>query len=227
MANSAGLGYTEDTDPDCLTDDVAVEMLRSAPWRRIALVGDSTAHGVGDASPGYRELFWAARVVSVLRTAVGEVEFLNLGRINATTRQVADEQLDAALRFEPDLLYVACGGNDLWTDQPDYEAAERNLDRIFGAGRKIGARLATMTIADAVPEDQPQLAPFRDRLDRINKVIRRVADRHDAILVDLWWHPVGRRPDILSADNIHFNISGHAVVAAEVVKALSAASNSH
>ncbi|WP_019925004.1 SGNH/GDSL hydrolase family protein [Nocardia sp. BMG111209] len=223
MANPTGLGYTEDTDPDCLADDIAVEMLRTAPWRRIALVGDSTARGTGDASPGYREVYWAPRVISVLRAAIGEVEFLNVGRINATTRQVADEQLDAAIAFEPDLLYVACGGNDLWTDEPDYEAAEDNLERIFAAGRKIGARIATMTIADAVPMDVPALAPFRDRLDRINKVIRRVADRHDAILVDLWWHPVGQRRNVMSADNIHFNISGHAVVAAEVVKALAAA----
>jgi lysophospholipase L1-like esterase len=225
MANPAGLGYTEETDPDCLADDVAVEMLRNAPWRRIALVGDSTAHGAGDASPGYRTIYWAPRVLSVLRAAVGDVEFLNVGRINATSRQVADEQLDAALAFEPDMLYVACGGNDLWVDQPDYDAAEANLERIFGAGRKIGAQLATMTIADAVPEGVPELLPFRDRLDRINKVIRKVADRHDAILVDLWWHPVGHRKNVMSADNIHFNISGHAVVAAEVIKALSAASS--
>ncbi|MQY25780.1 SGNH/GDSL hydrolase family protein [Nocardia aurantia] len=225
MANPAGLGYTENTDPDCLADDVAVEMLRAAPWRRIALVGDSTAHGAGDASPGYRTVYWAPRVIAVLRAAVGDVEFLNVGRINATTRQVADEQLDAAVAFEPDLLYIACGGNDLWVDQPDYAAAEDNLERTFAGGAKIGARLATMTIADAVPPGVPELAPFRERLDLINQVIRRVAERHDAILVDLWWHPVGHRPNVLSADNIHFNISGHAVVAAEVIKALAAAAD--
>ncbi|MBB5917598.1 lysophospholipase L1-like esterase [Nocardia transvalensis] len=218
-----GAVYTEDTDPDCIPDDVAAEMLRDAPWRRIALVGDSTAHGAGDPSPGYREMYWAPRVLQALRTAVGEVEFLNTGRINATTRQVIDEQLDAALAFEPDLLYVACGGNDLWTDTPDYEAAERNLDRIFAAGVERGARVATMTIADAVPQHVPELLPFRERLDLLNQAIRRAATRHDAILIDLWWHPVGHRSTVMSADNIHFNVSGHAVVAAEVVKALSAA----
>ncbi|MBF6175877.1 SGNH/GDSL hydrolase family protein [Nocardia blacklockiae] len=216
-------GYTEDTDPDCLPDEVAADMLRAAPWRRIALIGDSTAHGAGDPSPGYREMYWAPRVLQVLRQAVGEVEFLNTGRINATTRQVLDEQLDAALAFGPDLLYIACGGNDLWTDNPDYAAAEDNLNRICAAGQAIGARLATMTIADAVPEHIPALRPFHARLDELNKVIRRVAERYDAILVDLWWHPVGHRPTVMSADNIHFNISGHAVVAAEVVKALAAA----
>ncbi|BCK56796.1 SGNH/GDSL hydrolase family protein [Nocardia wallacei] len=215
--------YTEATDPDCISDEVAVDLLRAAPWRRIALVGDSTAHGAGDPSPGYREMYWAPRVIQVLRAAVGEVEFLNTGRINATTRQVLDEQLETALAFDPDLLYVACGGNDLWTDTPDYDAAEANLDRIFAAGKAIGARLATMTIADAVPEHIPQLRPFHERLDLLNQVIRRVATRHDAILIDLWWHPVGHRPTVMSADNIHFNISGHAVVAAEVIKALAAA----
>ncbi len=226
-AQTAEPVYTEETDPYCIADDAAVEMLRGAPWHRIALIGDSTAFGAGDPSPGYREMYWAPRVVQVLERAVGEVEFLNVGRMNATTAQVIDEQLDAALEFGPDLLYVAAGGNDLWADEPDYAASERNLDRIFAAGRNDGARLATMTIADAVPEHIPALLPFRARIDELNKVIRRVADRYDAILTDLWWHPVGRRPTVMSVDNIHFNISGHAVVAGEIIKSLATAARTY
>ncbi|MEV0292121.1 SGNH/GDSL hydrolase family protein [Nocardia sp. NPDC050710] len=223
MVDVADSVYTEATDPDCLDDETAAEMLRGAPWRRVALIGDSTAHGAGDPSPGYREIYWAPRVLKVLRDAVGSVDFLNTGQINATSKQVLDTQLDRAIAFEPDLLYVACGGNDLWTHNPDYDAAEANLDAMFAAGKRTGARLATMTIADAVPAHVPELLPFRERLDELNKRIRAAADRHDAILVDLWWHPVGRRTNVMSADNIHFNISGHAVVAAEVIKALAAA----
>jgi lysophospholipase L1-like esterase len=54
----------------------------------------------------------------------------------------------------------------------------------------------------------------------VNDIIREVAaDRH-AVLVDMWSHPVNSRPDLLSADGIHFSAAGQAVMAAELVKAL-------
>jgi lysophospholipase L1-like esterase len=36
----------------------------------------------------------------------------------------------------------------------------------------------------------------------------------------MWSHPVNSRPDLLSADRIHFSAAGQAVMAAELVKAL-------
>ena len=40
------------------------------------------------------------------------------------------------------------------------------------------------------------------------------------MVIDMWDHPIMDRPDLLSADRIHFAASGQAVLAAEVVKAL-------
>lgn len=42
------------------------------------------------------------------------------------------------------------------------------------------------------------------------------------VLVDMWDHPLNARPDLLSADRIHFSTSGQAVLASEVVKSLAA-----
>ncbi|WP_200824190.1 SGNH/GDSL hydrolase family protein [Nonomuraea solani] len=47
-----------------------------------------------------------------------------------------------------------------------------------------------------------------------------LAAEHDAVLADMWNHPVNDRPDLLSADRVHFATAGQAVMAAEMVKAL-------
>ena len=40
------------------------------------------------------------------------------------------------------------------------------------------------------------------------------------MVIDMWDHPIMKRPDLLSADRIHFAASGQAVMAAEVVRGL-------
>ncbi|WP_433662266.1 SGNH/GDSL hydrolase family protein [Nocardia sp. CA-128927] len=212
--------YDEETDPYCIDDASARDLLRGAPWRRFGLIGDSIAEGVGDASPGYRSLHWPIRVQNSLDAAVGGLEYLNLARSWATSRQVLDDQLEAVLEFDPDLLFVACGGNDLMTTEPDYQDIESNLNQLFAAGASTGAQLITMTFADATTD--PKMIRFRPRVERLNEIVRTVASRYNAALVEFWWHPVGKRPGILGADKIHMTTSGHAVIAAEVVKALSA-----
>ncbi|MFF0488022.1 SGNH/GDSL hydrolase family protein [Nocardia sp. NPDC004068] len=216
-----GASYSEQTDPLCLDDDTAAALLRGAPWRRVAIIGDSTAEGVGEPTPGYRTLPWTERLLSALRTAVGPVDYLNTGRTGATTREVIDEQLAAVLAFRPDLVLAGCGGNDLLVRRPDYPATERNLDEILRAATGSGARVLTSTLDDDVRD--PAMAAFRPRLEALNDIIRRVARRHGAIVLDLKGHPIRERTDLISADGIHYSMAGHALVAAEVIRTLSAA----
>lgn len=205
----------EANDPYCLSDEAATELLAGAPWQRFATVGDSIAEGIGEPSPGYRTVPWADRIASILGG-----DYLNIGRMGSTTAEVVAEQLDRAIAFEPDLVAITCGANDIFAKDPDYAATEANLDRLFGAAAASGAQIFTMTVADVFRDTR--LLPLRARLGTVNDIIRAVAARHGAVVAEFWQHPIRMRPDLMSSDNIHFRMSGHAVVAAEVVKVLAA-----
>lgn len=212
---------TEANDPLLIPADTARELLAGVPWRRYAVLGDSIAQGIGDPSPGYRTCGWAERVVDALTAAQPELRYLNTGRMGATSAQVLAEQVPRVLDFEPDLVHVICGGNDLFLADTGLADLRANLDAVFAALADTGALLCTFTVADVwEAERMAPMRPMRGRMAALNDIIRATATRYDALLVDFWEHPLRLRPDLMSADLIHFTTSGHAVVASEMIRAL-------
>ncbi|MFQ6396715.1 SGNH/GDSL hydrolase family protein [Nocardia sp. KC 131] len=212
---------TEANDPMVLPPEEAHRLVAGAPWQRYAVLGDSIARGVGDPSPGYARTGWADRVAATLSSSNPALAYLNTGRIGATTAQLRTEQLWQVLDFEPDLVHVNCGGNDLFLPGGNLDDLRTNLDALFGALARSGAQICTFTLADVWEvERMLPMRPMRDRMSALNDIVRELAGRYDAILVEFWDHPVRRRPDLMSADLIHFTTSGYAVVASEMVRAL-------
>src|SRR5436309_1786285 len=105
--------HTLATDPHCITDADAAALLLDAPWRRLAVIGDSMAAGVGDDVPGYPAGGWAATVARVLTLVHPDLAYLNLGERDRYAAEVREQQLPLALDFRPDLAVVLAGGNDL------------------------------------------------------------------------------------------------------------------
>ncbi|WP_427921311.1 SGNH/GDSL hydrolase family protein [Streptomyces sp. cg40] len=208
-------------DPLALSHDQCVELLRGAPWQRLAVMGDSFAAGVGDPSQGYARVPWPQRIAAALGSGNPGFGYLNTGVVGKRTAEVRAEQLDQVLEFGPDLVNVAAGGNDLFDAEPDLDGVEADLEAMYTALRGQGADIFTFTVTN-VFESVPELSVFRDRTIALNDRIRAVAQRHDAVLIEMWSHPVRLRPNLMSADGIHFAMEGHAALAAEIVKALGA-----
>jgi len=209
----------ESADPYCLSGEAATDLLRSAPWRRFAVMGDSFAAGVGGPSTGYADVAWPDRVANALRSVQPELELLNTGQTGQRTRQVRQSQLDRVLAFEPDLVNVASGGNDLFAPEPDLDAVEAELEMVYSALREVGAHVFAFTVTN-VFDAFPALAAFKARVAALNERTRAVAARHGATLVEMWDHPVRLSPTLMSSDGVHFSMQGHAVLAAEIVRGL-------
>ncbi|MFH8368128.1 SGNH/GDSL hydrolase family protein [Streptomyces sp. NPDC018031] len=209
---------TEESDPFCLPPARAAELLAGAPWRRFAAVGDSLSAGTGDPSPGYATLGWPDRVADVLRRVHPDLAYLNTAETGATTAGTLAAQADRLAAFGPDLVHLPCGANDLFRAAPDFPAIERDLRRLFALAAGTGAQLTAFTLGSAFVV--PGFPDWPDRVRRVNALTRGLAREHGAVLVDMWDHPVNSRPDLLSADRIHFAMSGQAVLAAEVVRGL-------
>ena len=212
---------TEAKDPMLLSPTAARALLADAPWQRYAVLGDSIAQGIGDPSPGYDTAGWADRVATSLTAANPALAYLNTGRIGAASAQVLTDQLPRVLEFAPDLAHISCGGNDLFDAGGSLDELRANLDALFGALARSGAQISTFTLADVwETERMAPMRPMRERMSALNGIVREIATRYDAILVELWDHPLRLRPDLMSADLIHFTMSGHAVLASEIVRAL-------
>lgn len=208
---------TEANDPLLLSADNARALLTAVPWRRFAVVGDSTAAGTGDPWPGYETLSWPDRLARALRSAHPDLAYLNTGVMGATIPQVHDTQLSRVLDFGPDLVHLSCGGNDLFAPDADLATVEQNLDDLCAALTASGAQLSLFTLADAFTD---RLRSLRPRFVAFADITRRVAARHNAVLTEFWDHPARLRRDWLSADRIHLTMAGQAVVATELTKSL-------
>lgn len=209
---------TEKSDPLVLQSSAAAALLSDAPWRRFAVFGDSLSLGTGDPAPGYANLGWSARVEHVLRLVNPELAYINTARIGATTAQALEEQSRRISEFEPDLLHVSSGGNDIMRRNPDWDRIEKGQRDVYAWAAGTGAQLTTFTLGRAFT--LPAFPDWTDRVARLNDITRTLADEFDAVVADAWEHPLNERADLLSEDRIHFTTMGHAIVATMMVKEL-------
>ncbi|MFF6957362.1 GDSL-type esterase/lipase family protein [Streptomyces sp. NPDC008317] len=213
----------EAADPHCLSPEESDRLLRGAPWKRFAVVGDSIAEGLGDPVPGYRTAPWADRTAEALRRVVPELTYLNLGMRGLTAGQVRADQAERAARFAPDLVAIVCGGNDLLLPGFSPEVLDKELDLLFARLAAPGRTLfayALVNVAAAVPELRG--GPLESGVAVLNQVTRAVAERYGAVVVEMYDHPAVADRDLYSADLVHASARGHAVSAAATVRALAA-----
>jgi lysophospholipase L1-like esterase len=214
------------TEPEVLPDHELATLLRDAPWRRLAVLGDSVAEGVREPHAGYLDLSWADRLEASLRTADPRLTVLNLGRRGLRAAEVHASQLQPALAFEPDLAIVAAGGNDALRRSFDPGAVERELVAMVGPLRRAGSDVLLLELMDVVASGLvrgERAAALDARLRRLAALTRRVARRHGAILVAMRGHRAGADPGVYASDRVHLNARGHAIVGSEAIRALAAA----
>ena len=205
-------------DPYCLGPDEAATLLAGAPWRRLLVMGDSIAAGIGDPVDGYPDEPWADRLASALGA-----DYLNLGRTGAQVTDVRTGQLDQALTFGPDLAVVAAGANDAFRRSFVAPAVVAELEQIVSALAGAGSLVVTFGCFDLgrtsflPPERRHGLS---ERLHDLGRLTEQMCLRHGGIHVDFLGHPA-LDDALLSADHLHINRRGHAIVAADLIRALS------
>jgi lysophospholipase L1-like esterase len=205
-------------DPHCLRPGEAGTLLAGAPWRRLAVLGDSITVHPGDLVPGYVSRTWADRLAAALAGA----EYRNLGVAGARAAEVHSAQLGPALDFAPDLAVVAAGANDAVRRSFAPAAVEAELEAMVGALHRGGALVVTFGCFDIGRTDlvpPAERAGLSDRLRTLSRLTEDVCRRAGGIHLDFADHPA-QRDGVISADLLHINARGHAVVAADLMRAL-------
>ena len=187
---------------------------------RIVFQGDSITeagrdkrnyHDMGKGYPKY------ASEILTERFPETDFEFINMGISGNRTDQLFDRLYTDAIAFEPDVISVLIGINDIWHRYSGgrVETTDEQIELNY---RMILRRLRAQTNAKIV-----MLAPYlldcekvdhmREELDRLLPVIRRLADEFaDAFvpLDELFGEAVKCQPEPLyySGDGVHPNANG-------------------
>ncbi|MET8999797.1 SGNH/GDSL hydrolase family protein [Amycolatopsis sp. NPDC004169] len=191
--------------------------------KRLVALGDSFTEGVGDDDPaapnGVRG--WADRVAEQLAAQEPGFQYANLAIRGKLLPQILGEQLEPALAMAPDLVTLYGGGNDLMRPKVDIDGLMVGYEAAVARIRATGARLVLFTGVDGV--EDPLFRTIRGRVAIYNELVRGIAARHDALLVDLWSMRQLCDRRFWAPDRLHLNALGHTEVAIEVLRVLGVA----
>ena len=187
-------------------------------FHRYVALGDSFTEGVGDPDDtrpnGVRG--WADRVAAVL--ADDEFTYANLAIRGRKLLPIVAEQIDPALEMRPDLVTIYAGANDVLRPRIDIDRLIEAYDVAIGRLAGSGARVVMFTAYD--PGGSPVFGALRGRFAIYNELVRQVAERHGATLVDFWRLRDYRDDRLWDVDKMHMSSAGHQRMAIAVLDTL-------
>ncbi len=179
-------------------------------------LGDSFTAGVEPGQPRWPD--------ELARELGGD--YVNLAVVGATSEHVEREQLDRAVELAPDVVTLVCGANDvLFSTRPDPDAYAARLARMFA---RLRSELPSVEVVTATYPDISRFIALRPRtrarvdegMQLFNAAVRRVARRHDVVLMESFDHPAASDRTTYAADGFHPSAEGHRRAAAEFLRAL-------
>jgi lysophospholipase L1-like esterase len=195
-------------------------MAQQHPWHRFVALGDSFTEGIGDPEPasigGNRG--WADRVAEALDARTDDFAYANLAIRGRLLQQISDEQVDAALSLKPDLISISAGGNDIIRPGTNPDEIADRFEAMIERLRSGGATVVMFTGPDVGMT--PVLGRVRGKVAIYNENLRAIAQRHDAIVADMWALRELRDMRMWAPDRLHFSPMGHHLIAIMVLNAL-------
>lgn len=187
-------------------------------WNSFLAIGDSFTEGMDDPlADGYRG--WADLLAENLAAADPSFRYANLAVRGKLFDEIVDEQVPVALRAAPELVSFAGGGNDALRPSFNPHTMATRLHEVVRMLSAVSSTVVLVTAADAT-YSLPGRRLLGPRIKVLNDSIRRVADRHDAVLVDLYPDTTFHDRRMWSTDRLHLSELGHKRVAGLVQQAL-------
>ncbi|THV41534.1 SGNH/GDSL hydrolase family protein [Glycomyces buryatensis] len=192
----------------------------SAEFSSFVAIGDSFTEGVGDPNPdgeGFRG--WADLFAHCYAGMNPDFAYANLAVRGRLFDRIVDEQVVPAIKQSPDLISFAAGGNDALRPGFNPTQLSTRAHEVVRLLKASGAEVMLFTCAD-VTCHIPGMKMLRKRFIATNDAYKRVAKRHNAVLIDLWADEAFTDPRLWSEDRLHLNSLGHQRVAFDVCEVL-------
>lgn len=206
----------------------------------LLFIGDSITDAgrdeIGEPTPWNPALGLGGGYVNLVNAMLQEVNpasnirIINRGVSGNTVRDLAARWDADVINFKPDWLSVMIGINDVWRqfDTPlrsevhvFADEYEKTLDELLSLTRKRVAGLVLMTPYMVEPNKSD---PMRARMDEYGTIVRKLAQKHDAILIDTQAEfdrvAAHIHPMAIAWDRIHPGTTGHMVLARSFLRAV-------
>ncbi|KAA6223571.1 SGNH/GDSL hydrolase family protein [Streptomyces albofaciens JCM 4342] len=189
----------------------------NATYTSFVAVGDSFTEGMSDALPDGSYRGWADLLAARLAARTPGFRYANLAVRGKLIGQIVDEQTGPAAAMGADLVTLVGGLNDVLRPKCD-------VDRVCALLEEAAARLAKdcaqLVLMRSPGRQGPVLERFRPRMEQLFAHIDELAERHGAIVVDLFSSRALADPRMWADDRLHLNGAGHERVAEAVWQAL-------
>nr|WP_245900862.1 SGNH/GDSL hydrolase family protein [Prauserella shujinwangii] len=204
-----------------MSDDSAGIPDTAITARRLAVLGDSTAVGLGDPLPDGRWRGVGPLVAGAL--GIAPDGYLNCSFTGARMRCVRTEQLPAALAHRADAAVVIAGMNDTLRSDFDPAAVAADLGHVVTELAAAGTLTVTVRFHDhgrVFRLPGPLRRALRTRIDALNAAVDTVVARHGVPCLDLGAVPGAYELRAWSVDRLHPSELGHRMLARGVTALL-------
>jgi lysophospholipase L1-like esterase len=181
-------------------------------------LGDSFTEGLNDPGTDGEFRGWADRLADMLAAEYPGLRYANLAVRGKLLRQIAADQVPAAVAMSPGLVSIAGGGNDVLRPGADPDALAGQLDAVIARLRAAGGDVLMFTSFD--PVNAPVIKLLRGRIGTYSMHLRAIADARGCYLVDLWSMRFLRAASAWSQDRLHLTAASHQRVALRACEVL-------
>ncbi|GAA2724071.1 MULTISPECIES: SGNH/GDSL hydrolase family protein [Streptomyces] len=189
----------------------------SRPYTSFVAVGDSFTEGMSDALPDGRYRGWADLLATRLAGRTSGFRYANLAVRGKLIGQIADEQTRAAADLGADLVTLVGGLNDVLRPGCDVDLV---CARLAEAAGRLAPSCRQLVLMRSPGRRGPVLERFRPRMEHLFGFIDELAERHGALVVDLFSSETLGDSRLWAEDRLHLNAEGHRRVAEAVWQAL-------
>ncbi|MBB4981881.1 SGNH/GDSL hydrolase family protein [Streptomyces nymphaeiformis] len=189
----------------------------NATYNSLVAVGDSFTEGMSDLAPDGSYRGWADVLAARLATRSPGFRYANLAVRGKLIGQIVDEQVGLAAGMKADVVTLVGGLND--TLRPKVDMV-RVRDLLTEAVERLTPSCGQLVLMRSPGRNGPVMERFRPRMEELFEHIDTLADRHGALVVDLYGAPPLGDPRLWDVDRLHLTADGHRRVAEAVWQTL-------
>lgn len=192
-------------------------MEMNASYTSFAAIGDSFTEGMSDRLPDGSYRGWADVLATRLAARTPGFRYANLAVRGKLIGQIVEEQVAAAAALSPDVITLVGGLND--TLRPKCDMG-RVRDLLTEAVEQLAPSCKQLVLMRSPGRNGPVLDRFRPRMEELFSYVDELAERHGALVVDLYGAPVLGDQRLWDVDRLHLTEDGHRRVAEAVWQTL-------
>ncbi|MFC5956914.1 SGNH/GDSL hydrolase family protein [Streptomyces pratens] len=183
----------------------------------LVAVGDSFTEGMSDLLPDGTYRGWADLLASRMAAVAPGFRYANLAVRGKLIRQIVDEQVEVAAAMRADVVTLVGGLNDTLRPKCDMAMVR---DLLTEAVERLAPHCKQLVLMRSPARQGPVQERFRPRMEALFTCVDELAERHGALVVDLYGAPSLSDQRLWDVDRLHLTADGHRRVAEAVWQSL-------